>query len=454
MSTAEKPAANRDAPETKVEAKKPSSRLVSLDAYRGFIMLAMASAGFGVPTVVRKMIEDADKLPSEARPDLSAWKALAYQLDHAAWVGCSFWDLIQPSFMFMVGVAMAYSYSIRQSQGQSYPRMLGHAVVRSLALMGLAVFLSSAWSKQTEFGFVNVLGQIGLGYTFLFLLWNRPAWVQLTAAMLILLGDWCLFAAYPTPPDTFSADDYKALGVPPPKLPPWSPEWKNLEGLAAHWNMNTNVGAAVDRWFLNLFPREKPFVFNPGGYCNLNFLPSLATMIFGLLAGGLLRSERSQQDKFKLLLVAGALLLLSGWLLDAAGICPLVKRLWTPSWALFSTGWTCWMLAGFYGIIDILGYNRWSFPLVVVGMNSIAIYCMSQLMKGFVASQIKIHCGWLAQRCSQWFNWFNPDNVDLSKDLFSIFGTTYAPIVQSTAVLGVLWLICYWLYRQKLFFKI
>ena len=128
------------------------------------------------------------------------------------------------------------------------------------------------------------------------------------------------------------------------------------------------------------------------------------------------------------------------------------------------------MLAGFYGVIDIFGFRRWSFPLVVVGMNSIAIYCMSQLMKGFIASNIKTHLGWVAHLIQEWgsaedagwlartsrdlFYWLNPDNVDLGKDLFSIFGTVYAPIVQATAVLAVLWLICYWLYRQKLFFKI
>src|SRR5690348_9668880 len=92
-------------------------RLASLDAYRGFIMLMMASAGFHVADVAAK------------KPSSEAWRFLAEQTEHVAWRGCSFWDLIQPSFMFMVGVAMAYSYSARQARGQSYGRMLGHAVV-------------------------------------------------------------------------------------------------------------------------------------------------------------------------------------------------------------------------------------------------------------------------------------------------------------------------------------
>jgi len=109
-------------------------RLVSLDAYRGFIMLAMASGGFAVATVVRK---------NPSLNENETWRFLAQQLDHVEWRGCAFWDLIQPSFMFMVGVSMAYSYANRQARGQSYARMFGHALFRSLVLVALGVFLSS-----------------------------------------------------------------------------------------------------------------------------------------------------------------------------------------------------------------------------------------------------------------------------------------------------------------------
>src|SRR5262249_8620336 len=141
---------------------------------------------------------------------------------------------------------------------------------------------------------------------------------------------------------------------------------------AAHWNKNSNVAADADRWFLNQFPREKPFEFNEGGYQTLNFVPSIATMAFGLMAGEWLRRKRSRATKVIGPSIAGLLCLAVGllidppiwpdWLADGANqlaaalgvngspflepgwtLCPIVKRIWTPSWAVFSTGWTLLM---------------------------------------------------------------------------------------------------------------
>ncbi|HUY37142.1 MAG TPA: heparan-alpha-glucosaminide N-acetyltransferase domain-containing protein [Pirellulales bacterium] len=394
-------------------------RLVSLDAYRGFIMLAMASGGFAVANVFKA---------NESLRDSETWRFLAYQLDHVAWTGCACWDLIQPSFMFMVGVSMAYSYASRQARGQSYPRMLGHAVYRSLVLVALGVFLTSNWDPRTNFVFTNVLCQIGLGYTFLFLLWNRhPSW-QFLAVALILIGDWALFHYYPAPAEGFN--DAEA-GI--------DANWPHLQGAAAHWDKNTNVAAAADRTFLNWFPRAKRFEYNAGGYTTLNFLPSLATMIFGLLAGGLLRGSLKPAAKLAALVAAGAACLALGWSLDHYGVCPSVKRIWTPSWALFSTGWTFLMLAGFYGVIDLAGFRRAAWPLVVVGMNSIAVYCMSQLIGGAK--------GWIAQSLER----------HLGGGLFTCYGRldpVYEPIARMVLVLLVIWLVCCWLYRQRLFARI
>ena len=325
-----------------------SSRLVSLDAFRGFIMLAMASAGFRLVEIARH----------EHFSDCPVMQALAYQTEHVSWRGCAFWDLIQPAFMFMVGAAMAYSYAGRQARGQSYGRMFAHSLYRAVVLVLLGVFLTSNWSSQTEWVFTNVLCQIGLGYPLLFLVWNRPLRWQLVAAALILAGDWALFYAWPVPSPGFDNATYK--------LPD---NWMHLTGMAAHWDKNTNVAAAVDRVFLNWFPRKEPFTFSEGGYTTLNFVPSLATMIFGLIAGGLMRNAWPPAKKLAVLFAWGAMSLAAGYLLDRTGICPSVKRIWTPSWALFSTGWVLWMLAGFYALIDIAGFRRLAWPLVVVGMN-------------------------------------------------------------------------------------
>jgi len=388
-----------------------STRLRSLDAYRGFIMLAMASGGAGM---LAGFIDNGESFGS------SLVHLLRQQLDHVPWRGCVFWDLIQPSFMFMVGVAMPFSYASRIARGETWSRMFGHALLRSLVLIVLAVFLASNGSRYTQYSFVNVLGQIGLGYAFVFLLLGRRPAVQLAAAVAILVAYWLLFALYPLPGEEFPFAEYSAgdTGI-------------LMPGFFAHWNKNTNVAAAFDRWFLNLFPQPpgRPFLFNEGGYATLNFIPSMATMIFGVLAGELLRSQRDRIAKLRTLLLAGALCWSLGLVLDAT-VCPSVKRIWTPSWAIYSTGWTCWMLAAFYAVIDVAGYRRWSFPLVVVGMNSIAIYLMAQLMKPYVAATLRTH--------------FGPD----------LFAGPYGPLIRASSTLLVFWLICFWMYRQKIFIKI
>jgi heparan-alpha-glucosaminide N-acetyltransferase len=387
-----------------------TQRLVSLDAYRGLTMLAMASGGLGLHRVAEKF------------PDSHVWQIVGHEFEHVPWEGCAVWDLIQPSFMFMVGVSMAYSCAGRAATGQSYGRMFAHACVRALVLVLLGIFLRSDGKSQTNFTFEDVLTQIGLGYVFLFLLWDRSLRVQLGAAAAILVGYWCYFYFYPLPPADFN---YATVGV--------ASDWPHLQGIAAHWDKNTNAAAAFDVWFLNLFPRARPFAFNGGGYLTLSFIPSLATMIFGLLAGELLRSPRADREKFWGLVIAGLAGLALGQVLQVSGICPIVKRIWTPSWALFSTGWTCLILAAFYGVVDVLKFRWWTFPLIVVGMNSITMYVMAETIPGWIHRSLRTHFG---QR------------------IFELLDKSYQPFVGSLWVLFVMWLICYWLYRQKIFIRI
>jgi predicted acyltransferase len=319
-------------------------RLMSLDAYRGVVRLAMVSHGFALPHIARQSAYANDPV----------WQRLAFQFDHVPWIGCSFWDLIQPSFMFMVGVAMAFSRARRASSGQSYFQMALHAAWRAVALVLLGVFLRSVGQKQTNFTFVDVTSQIGLGYFFLFLLWGRRPIEQFIWAFAILGLYWLAFYLYPLKTEEF---DYASVGV--------GADWQHLAGIAAHWDKNTNLAADFDVWFLNLFPRETPFVFNEGGYQTLNFIPSLATMIFGLLTGELLRSGLGHGKKILWMLLAGAAGLAAGLALNYFGLCPLVKRIWTPSWTLFAAGCTLWMLAGFYLVIEVVRLRSWAFFVVV-----------------------------------------------------------------------------------------
>ena len=411
LGTVERPL-KRDTPATTSAPHEKPARLLSLDAYRGAIMLFMASGGLALPAAAKQF------------PDSPIWRFLAFNTDHVEWVGCSLWDLIQPSFMFMVGVAMPYSIAGRRAKGESERKIALHVLYRAVLLVLLAVFLTSNWSKQTDFVFVNVLAQIGLGYAFLYLLLERGMRVQLAALAVILIGYWLLFLLWPSPdPAAYAAG---------------SPSW------FAHWNKNANAATDFDVWFLNLFPRAEPFVFNNGGYQTLNFVPSLGTMILGLMAGEMLRTSKSKMHKLAWLLSVGALCLALGWLAGEF-FCPIVKRIWTPSWVLFSAGWTFAMLAGFFWLIDIQGWRRWSFPFVVVGMNSIAMYCMAQLMKGWMRSSLQIHLGPFAMPSLR--------RMNLSVDPVWV-NNTFGPIVQSATVLLVLWLICLWMYRRGIFLRI
>ncbi len=396
------------------DVKEVSNRLVSLDVYRGFVMFLMASSGFGIIRYVNN---------TQAT---GIWQTLAHHVDHIDWRGCTLWDLIQPSFTFIAGVSLPFSLAKRCSQGQSFGRLLFHAVWRSLLLVWLGIFLRSTGKSQTNFTFEDTLTQIGLGYTFLFLLaWLRPRW-QVVALAAILVGYWAAFAIYPLPGPDFN---YAAVGV--------KSDWlsaNGLSGFAAHWNKNSNLAWAFDTWFLNLFPRPEHFAFNRGGYATLSFLPTLATMILGLQAGNLMKSSQPAHKKVLALVVGGIIGLGVGFLLDYTGICPSVKRIWTPSWVLFSGGWACLLLAAFYTLIDLANLRLLAFPLVVVGMNSIAMYVLADGgFKEFIQDNIYTHFG---------------------RRIFVTLAGDYAPIAQFSTLLLILWLILFWMYRRKIFLRI
>ena len=386
-------------------------RLVSLDVFRGATMLFMATTILRTARVARGF------------PDNAFAQFTASMLEHREWIGCSPWDLIQPSFMFIVGVALPFSLARRRARHDTFRQMLAHSAFRALVLILLGIFLRSQSRPQTFFTFEDVLTQIGLGYVFLFLIAHTRPRVQWATAGLILVGYWALFALYPTPPAGF---DTTVVGVPR--------EWPHqLTGFWAHWNKNTNVAAAFDQWFLNLFPREQPFVFTGGGHLTLNFVPSLATMIFGLLAGGVLMRESSDQAKTRTLAIWGLAFLVLGTLLHVAGVCPIVKRIWTPSFAIFSAGWVLLILAAIFYIVDVRGYRRWTFPFVVVGMNSIAMYVLVHVADDYIVRMLQIHLG---------------------RGMFEAFGPAFAPITLGAATLVIFWLILLWMYKRKIFVRV
>jgi len=388
-----------------------SGRLVSLDAFRGFVMLLMMGEVLELCRV------------SAALPGSAFWKFLCHHQSHVEWIGCSLHDLIQPSFSFLVGVALPFSLTRRAIDGQPQWRRTLHAFWRALVLVLLGVFLRSIGRAQTYWTFEDTLTQIGLGYGFLYLLALRSVRVQWSAFAVILAGYWFTFAIYPLPPVNFN---WAGVGV--------AADWPHqLTGFAAHWNKNSNLAWAFDTWFLNLFPRERPFTHNEGGYATLSFIPTLGTMVLGLVAGGVLRSPRSPWTKVKWLAIVGCMGLVLGTMLGWLGFCPVIKRIWTPSWVFFSGGWCLLLLAGLYSLIDILNCKRWALPFVVVGMNSIAAYLMAHLVVGFISENLTTHLG---------------------PNAFAVFGVAFVPLVKGMLILMVLWTLLFCLYRKKIFLRI
>jgi predicted acyltransferase len=372
----------------------PPQRVSSVDAYRGFVMFLMMAEVLRFSNV------------AEAFPDSAFWAFMDFHQSHVPWVGCSLHDLIQPSFSFLVGVALPYSMASRASKSESVSMMWVHTIRRSLILVFLGIFLRSMHSEQTNFTFEDTLTQIGLGYPILFALGFTSEKIQWSALGIILIGYAAAFALYPLPGPDF---DWSQTGT--------TADWEhNLKGFAAHWNKNTNAAWAFDRWFLNLFPREKPFEYNGGGYSTSSFIPTLGTMILGLIAGKWLKSATS-----------------GTWLLHFAGLNPIVKRIWTPAWTLFSGGCAFLLLAAFYFVVDVKNLKSWFFPLIVIGTNSIAAYVIADGFGSFIRGSFKIHLG---------------PHYD------AVFGDGYAPLVSGSLILLVEWLILRWMYKKKIFIKI
>lgn len=351
-----------------------TGRLLSLDAYRGLIMIALVGHGFGF-----------GKLEG-----VEGWGWLARQVEHAAWEGVTFWDLIQPAFTFMVGVAMPLSMERRKREGAGFWELFRHVAWRALVLVILSNVLSN-WNSGkagVKLQYINVLSQIGFGYFLCFLILQLRFVGQVVAGAGLLIGHWALFVLFAGP-----------------------------EGA---WAQTGNVGQRMDMWLLG---------YNYSGYyTTVNFVGNAVTILFGCWAGLLLAGARGHAEKLRILLLAAGAGFAGGLLLEM--FVPMVKRLWTAPFALFSGGWVVLMLAAIYWMVEVKGWKRWTFPAVVIGMNSIFIYSFSQVLYGWLNRGLAVFTG------SFWY--------------LGVWGN----VAQAMAALGVMWAICFWMYRRKIFLKI
>jgi predicted acyltransferase len=347
-------------------------RYLALDAYRGFIMFLLASGGFGL---------------GQLRND-PTWSRVASWFHHVPWEGAVFWDMIQPAFMFMVGAAMPFALAKRAEEGATAAQNLRHVLSRSLRLIILSQILICVGAGEIKLQLIIVLSQIAFTYflTYLIMQWK---WHWQVLAGVGLLTFWTvLLFLFPGPEGPFSKTNH--------------------------------VGLVVDRWIFH-------YDFDPA-YSTLNFIASTVWTLAGMWVGRLLMSPRGHSERLKWL--AGGMafsfaagITLSPWI-------PMIKQLCTASFILYSLGWVLFIQIGFYLVIEVFNFRRWTFPLVVVGANSIFIYSLDMVLRDWLDHAVGVftfHYQWLG---------------------------TMAPVAQSCTVLAVMWYFCYWLYQRRIFLKL
>jgi predicted acyltransferase len=349
-------------------------RYLALDAYRGFIMLVLVSGGFGLGALARRN---------------PAFTGIGRQFDHMPWEWITFWDLIQPAFMFMVGVAMPFALARRIEQGANQRALFWHVAARSCRLILMSQILRSIATGRLHFQLINVLAQIGITYFLCYLLMQLRFRWQAVTALLLLIGHWALYLAFPGTEGPFMSK-------------------------------TTNIGEVIDTFVFG-HPNEDYWV-------NINFITSTVTTLFGVWTGQLLQSGRSHAQKMQVVAVSAIASLALGLMIHPWN--PIIKRICTTSFTLYSTGWVLLMLLAFYWIVEVKGYRKWTFSLAVAGANSIFLYSMEQTLRG----------------------WLNRA-VDVFTFRFQWLGD-FAPVARSCTVLLVMWYLCYWLYRRKIFFKL
>lgn len=301
-------------------------RLVSLDAFRGATIAAM-------------MLVNNLGSYSQAYPPLL----------HADWHGWTPTDLIFPFFLWIVGVAMTFSFARRVEEGGDKSVLIRHTLRRSALIFGLGLFLAGFPSYDlSTIRIPGVLQRIAICYLIGALIFLYTTWRgQAVAIVGVCTAYWMLMTLYPVP------------GYGPGVLEPIG-----------------NFSQYID-WMLlpgHLYRSTK--VWDPEGI--VSTLPAIATLLFGALAGHLLRSRRELAEKAAWLLAAGVALTVAGYLLGL--IMPINKKIWTVSFAVFTAGLAQLALGSFYWFIDGQGWKRWATPLVHYGSNAIAVYVLSGLV--------------------------------------------------------------------------
>ncbi|GAA5521747.1 hypothetical protein Asal01_01692 [Fodinibius salicampi] len=359
-------------------------RLLSLDFYRGLTMFLLVAEGAGLwYAVVEPYFQG------------SIISAIGSQFHHHPWNGLRFWDLVQPFFMFIVGVAMPISFGKRWDKGHSWGDTFKHTLYRSFMLLMLGLTLHCIYSGEPVFELWNVLSQLSFTYLVAFLIMRKSWKFQISFSVGLLIITELLYRL-------------------------WS-----VEGFNQPFTPDKNFGAWMDLVLMGKL--------SGGHWVAVNAIPTAAHTIWGVIAGQLLISKRETTDKLKKLLLFGIGLVVLGYLMDP--LTPIIKRIATTSFTIVSGGWCLLVLAASFYIFDVRKSYEYSGRFfAIVGMNPLFIYLFSEM--GGV----------------DWF--YDMVDVFTSGFLGGPLPTAWVGVITSLIVLGLMWYLTYFLYKRKIFISI
>jgi predicted acyltransferase len=367
---------------TTTQSSSGPERLLSLDFFRGATMFLLI-AEF---THLFSYLYD---------PSLegSVLYVIAEQFHHHPWNGLRFWDLIQPYFMFIVGVAMPFSFSNRRKKGHTGAQITRHVLKRAFLLLFLGWALYCIDPGKIVFRFQNVLAQLSVTYLLAYLVMKKPARTQIIFSFLLIAVTELIYRTFP------------------------------VQGFNHPFMPNENFGTWLDLQYGGADLQ--------GHWVSFNAIPTTAHTIWGVLAGQVLISNKKASRKLRILLIAGVIGVVAGYALNP--VTPIIKRICTSSFVIVSGGWAFLTLAFSYWLIDMRKKQKWSRFFRIVGMNPLFIYLFAHV-GGAVFIESIIH--------------------PFSFLLFGWMGNLVAHILTSAIVLFILWYICYWLDKRKIYIRI
>lgn len=340
---------------SEISTRPKFPRLDSLDALRGFDMFVLV------------LLHPVIMALAAASPDCTFTQFLGEQSTHVAWEGFAFQDLIMPLFMFVSGVAIPFSFVKYRTGATSFSfdrrRIYGRMARRVALLWLLGMVLQGnllGMDPQRLYLFSNTLQAIAVGYLFASLLYMRFSWkVQACVASGLMVAYWAVM--------TFCSTE----------------GWGLVFGDGSY-AFPGNMAEYIDRVTLGRFRDGVTWSDGAWSFASwydntwiLSSLTFIVTVMTGVFAGEILLLSRNSRQSLQRLVVFGSAMLAGAWLLAWAGI-PVVKRIWTPSMVLLSSGWSVLLLALFYYIMDIRGWKKWAFPLRVMGLNAIVAYVVGE----------------------------------------------------------------------------